>query len=487
MEFIQNLSILDFFMYINIFLVLSVVFLEHKNATATWAWIMIMLFIPIIGFILYLLIGQDMHKRKTFNRKEEEDSFLALLHNQQIVLDHNLANYTNPLVSQYKDLISLHLNAHESLYTENNAIELFTDGHVLFKSLIRALKQAKKCIHIEYYIFRDDKLGQILKDLLIQKANNGVFVSIVYDDMGCFGNSPSFFKEMRKAGIEVNCFFPSYVPFIKKRANYRNHRKIMVIDNEMAYIGGFNIGVEYLGLKKKFGYWRDTHLKITGSSVQYINLQFLLDRRFALLKRSKIYSDLTPIFTKTSLSQLGTVGIQIVSSGPDSKYASIYNGFIKMIHTAKHSIWIQTPYFIPDDGLMTALKLAALSGKDVKIMIPNKPDHLFVYWATYCHIGELLESGVHCYTYENGFLHAKTILINHEICSIGTANFDIRSFKLNFEINAFIYDSTFSKKLSQTFLDDLNFCHELTLEAYKNRDLNIKFKESLSRLISPIL
>lgn len=480
---LPHIGMLDFFIYINILLVLSVVFLEHKNATATWAWMMIMLFIPIIGFILYFFFGQDLRKRKTFSKKEEEDSFLALLHTQQTALNQHLDTYSNPLILPYKDLITLHLNAHESLYTENNTLELFTDGHKLFKSLLRSLRHAKHSIHIEYYIFRDDKLGKIFKKLLIQKAQEGIKIHIVYDDMGCFGNSRSFFNDMRKAGIGVSCFFRSYIPFIKRNANYRNHRKIIVVDGMVAYLGGFNIGVEYLGLCKKFGYWRDTHLKITGDSVRLIDLQFLLDCRFATNRDFSLQDSLT--YHNDSSSQ--EIGMQIVSSGPDSKYASIYNGFIKMIHSAKHSIFIQTPYFIPDEGILTALKLAALSGKDVRIMIPNKPDHLFVYWATYSNIGDLLNSGVRAYTYENGFLHAKTIVIDHEVSSVGTANFDIRSFKLNFEINAFVYDSCFSQNLSNIFLSDLEHCSELTLEIYQSRSTLVKIKESLSRLISPIL
>ena len=480
---ITPFSIIDLFIYINILLVIFVVFFGHKNATATWAWIMIMLFVPIIGFILYIFLGQDLRKRKTFSKKEEEDSFLALLHKQQATLSKHLNTYSNPLILPYNDLITLHLNAHESLYTEANNLELFIDGHRLFKSILKSLRQAKHSIHMEYYIFRDDKLGQIFKNLLIQKAQEGIKIHIVYDDMGCFGNSRHFFNDMRKVGIEVSCFFRSYTPFIKRYANYRNHRKIIVIDGTIAYLGGFNIGNEYLGLCKKFGYWRDTHLKIIGSSVSLIDLQFLLDRRFATNRDFSLQTNLTP----QSYPSGEKIGMQIVSSGPDSKYESIYNGFIKMIHSAKHSIFIQTPYFIPDEGIMTALKLAALSGKDVRIMIPNKPDHLFVYWATYSNIGDLLNSGVRAYTYQKGFLHAKTIVIDNEVSSIGTANFDIRSFKLNFEINAFIYDTYFSQKLSTIFLRDLKHCKELTLEVYESRGLLIKFKESLSRLISPIL
>ncbi len=474
---------IDIFIFINILLVFSVVFLEHKNASATWAWIMLMLFIPILGFILYLLVGQDLRKRKTFNKKEEEDNFLTLIHKQQASLSFNPSTYPNPLIPAHMDLIYMHLNAHESLYTEDNEITLFTDGCALFNDLFRHIASAKRYIHIESYIIRDDCLGKLFKQQLIKKAKEGVKVIIVYDEMGCFGNSYRYFGDMRKAGIEVSCFFRSYIPFIKKRANYRNHRKLCIIDGEIAYLGGFNIGKEYIGMNKKFGYWRDTHMRLTGSSVHLINLQFLLDYRFATGNNLSLEKYIPRVFS----NNVGQVGMQIVSSGPDSKYASIHNGYIKMIHDAKHSIYIQTPYFVPDDGIMSALKLAALSGKDVRIMIPNRPDHMFVYWATYAHIGQLLDAGVRCFTYENGFLHAKTIVIDSEVASVGTANFDIRSFKLNFEINAFIYDEAFAKKLTEIFMKDLSLCKELTPQLYHNRSLMIKFKESISKLISPIL
>lgn len=288
---------------------------------------------------------------------------------------------------------------------------------------------------------------------------------------------------MKHAGIKIAHFYPSKIPFIKLHANYRNHRKICVIDGEVAFLGGFNVGAEYLGLNEKFGYWRDTHLRIIGSSVDLINLQFLLDRRFATHEKLNLENYIPIHLPKPTYK----IGMQIVSSGPDSKYPSIRNAYMAMINSAKKSIYIQTPYFIPDEGVLTALKLACLSGLDVRIMIPNKPDHIFVYWATYAHIGELIACGCQCYTYEHGFLHAKTIVVDEEICSIGTANFDIRSFNLNFEINAFIYDQTTSKKLVAIFKQDIELCNQLTPTLYNNRSYLIKFKESISRLISPIL
>lgn len=479
----MSLSLLDVFWYINILLVFSVIFLEHKNASATWSWIMLMLFVPIIGFILYILIGQDLHKRKTFSQKEEEDRFSSFIHTQQISLLSPSAPYTNPLISNYEDLINIHLLAHEALYTEDNNVTLFTDGKLLFKDLFQHIKAAKKYIHLEYYIIHNDKLGYALQKLLIKKAHEGVDIFILYDDMGCFTTSKKFFKEMKQAGIKVACFFPSFVPFLKLRANYRNHRKIIIIDGSISYLGGFNVGVEYLGCSKRFGYWRDTHIRVEGSAVPLINLQFLLDRRFATGENVSLIN----YISNTNTHSAAPLGMQIVSSGPDSKYASIRNGFIKMINSAKKSIFIQTPYFVPDEGVLTALKLAALSGIDVRIMIPNKPDHIFVYWATYANMGEMLRHGGRCFTYNNGFLHSKTIVIDETICSIGSANFDIRSFNLNFELNAFIYDSDFSKNLASIFIKDLSLCQEITLSDYHKRSLMIKFKESISRLISPIL
>ncbi len=482
-SFLGGFTWLDTFLYINILLVLSVIFLSRKNISTTWAWIMIMLSIPFVGFILYLFIGQDLRKRKTFSKKEEEDRFLAVAHRQKISLSYPINEFNNPLIKSFEKLISLHLNAHEALYTEDNSVKVFIDGKELFNELFESIKNAKRYVHLESYIIRNDELGVALKDLLIIKAKEGVEVFLLYDDMGCFGVPKKYFYELKNAGARVACFFPSFIPFLKLRANYRNHRKICVIDGVIAYLGGFNIGNEYVGLNKKLGYWRDTHLKITGSAVRLLNLQFLLDRRFAT-NEDILLDKYIPIETNIAA---GNIGMQIVSSGPDSKHPSVRDGYLKMIYEAKKSVYIQTPYFIPDESVLTALKLAALSGVDVKIMIPNKPDHVCVYWATYAHVGEVLDSGVKCYTYEKGFLHAKTIVIDEMICSVGTANFDVRSFNLNFEVNSFIYNTSVSKELAIIFHNDLADCKELTKDIYNKRGLLIKFKESISRLVSPIL
>ncbi len=277
--------------------------------------------------------------------------------------------------------------------------------------------------------------------------------------------------------------FPSRLRPINLRLNYRNHRKLVIIDGETGYVGGFNVGDEYLGLNPKFGYWRDTHLRLQGTAVHAIQTRFILDWNQASHHHTLTY--VPNHFPECEPK--GNVGMQIVTSGPDSEWEQIKNGYIKMISTAKRSILIQTPYFIPDSSLLDALRIACLSGIDVKIMIPNKPDHAFVYWATLSYIGDLLKAGASVYIYDNGFIHAKTIVVDDETASVGTANIDVRSFRLNFEVNAFIYDVTIAKKLISSFKEDLLVSRKYTYEEYQERSLWIRIKESISRLLSPIL
>lgn len=476
-------KIIEVIYFLNILLAMYVVFQERKNPSTTWAWIMIMLFVPLLGFILYLFVGQDMRKRKLFSKKEEQDQFYQLLNGQKKRLDHHKNEFKDSLVKDYYDIIRLHLVAHEALYTQDNSVDIYTDGHDKFNNLFNDILKAKHFIHIQYYIIRGDELGQKLLSLLILKAKEGVNIKLLYDGMGCLWTPKGMFEDLSQAGGKVVCFYPPFIPYLNLRVNYRNHRKICVIDGNAGYVGGFNIGNEYIGKNKKMGYWRDTHLKIKGSAVHMLELQFLLDWRFASKEQVSLESYISP----HAPQDCGNTGIQIVSSGPDSKWPSIRNGFLKMINEAKDSIYLQTPYFIPDDSLLEALKLAALSGLDVKIMIPNKPDHPFVFWASLSYMNELLQAGAKCYTYENGFLHAKTLTIDEKICSVGTANFDIRSFKLNFEINAFIYDEKIAKEIVTSFENDLTHSKELTHATYAKRGFIVKFKESISRLLSPIL
>jgi cardiolipin synthase len=469
--------------FINILFALTVVFIERKNPANTWTWLMVLLFLPSIGFILYLFLGQNLKRKKIFSlKKEERENLTSIINKQKDFLDNEDLTKTNPFLNKYSDMMKLNLCSDKAFYTNNNHVTIFTDGKSKFDKLKETLENAELYIHMEYYIFQNDNLGNLILEILCRKAKEGIEVKLLYDGMGCIKVHRSFFDCLTKAGGKVSCFFPPFLPYINLRLNFRNHRKICTVDGKYAFIGGFNIGDEYLGLSKKFGFWRDTHLFIQGDAIDALELHFLMDWRFAADEDSTFDNKYFP-----HRSHLGKTGLQIVSSGPDSIFTSIKNGYLKMISKAEKNIYIETPYFIPDDSILEALRIASLSGVDVRIIIPSKPDHPFVYWASTSYMGELLDCGVKCYTYTKGFLHSKFISIDGAISSVGTANLDIRSFTLNFEINAFIYDSKITSDLDDFFMDDLKSCDELTLDKYINRSFIVKFKESVSRLLSPIL
>jgi cardiolipin synthase A/B len=485
MEFIRGMySAIP--LLINLVLASAVIFLERKNIGTTWAWLMVLLFIPGLGFLLYLLFGQNLSKRKIYKVQEAQQNMVnALVDTQKSDLLDRQIKFQDPLMVDYQEMIYMNLSYGYSFFNQDNDVQIFTDGHKKFDALINSIEAAQHHVHLMYYIVHDDGLGRRLVNALARKAQEGVQVRFLYDDVGSVGLSKELFKPLLAAGGEIAVFFPSYIPYLNIRVNNRNHRKLAIIDGKEGYIGGFNVGDEYLGLDKRYGYWRDTHLLIKGSSVHQMQAQFMMDWDIAStnkLTNVRISNDFYPLIEKQ-----GTVGIQILASGPDNELEQIKNAYIKGIHLAKDSIYLQTPYFIPDESLLNAIKLAAMSGLDVKLMIPSVPDHKMVYWATYSYLGDLLEVGAKVYLYEKGFLHAKTMVVDGKLASVGTANIDIRSFKLNFEVNAFIYDSVTSHKLKQIFEEDMLYCRELTLSEYQNRSRIHYLKESLTRLLSPIL
>ncbi|MFC4402798.1 cardiolipin synthase [Gracilibacillus xinjiangensis] len=474
--------VISFLLIFNIILSLAIIFLERKNATSTWAWIMVLTFIPIFGFILYLIFGRKLSNKTifTWDTKSKLGVKTAVQH-QLREIESKQFQVNDERMHAYEDLFYLHLRNNDAIFSQDNDVKVFTDGNRKFNALIEDIEKAKDHIHLVYYIVRSDHLGQRLADVLMRKAQEGVEVRFLYDDMGSRKLSRKLIRKMRQAGAEVEGFFPPLIPKVNLKINHRNHRKLAIIDGEIGYIGGFNIGDEYLGVDKRFGYWRDTHLRVVGSAVNHMQTRFILDWNQA--SRNDIDYHKRYYATKPA----GKIGMQIVSSGPDSEWEQIKHGYMKMIMSAKKYIFIQTPYFIPDESLLDALKIACLSGVDVRIMIPNKPDHPFVYWATYSYIGELLKAGATVYIYQKGFLHAKMIIVDGAIASVGTANIDVRSFRLNFEVNAFIYNETLAEMLVDEFEKDMENVTQLTYALYQKRPLWIRFKESVSRLISPIL
>jgi len=469
-------------MIANFALAFTIIFLERKNASSTWAWLMVLFFIPVLGFILYLIFGRSLTRQRIF--KWDTKNRLGVkkaVKEQMEIIESDRLPFKQDVLKRYKQLYYLHLKNNDAIYSQNNRIELFTDGTEKFTSLIKDLEQAKDHIHLLYYIIRHDQLGTKIANVLIKKAKAGVEVRLLYDAMGSRLLSRKYIRRLEAANIKVEGFFPSKIPRINLKINFRNHRKLAIIDGKIGYIGGFNIGDEYLGRSAKFGYWRDTHLRIRGDAVRTMQTRFILDWNQA--SRDRIEYEHRYFVG----GEKGDVGVQIVSSGPDQEWEQIKYGYIKMILSAKEYVYIQTPYFIPDESLMDALRIAALSGVKIKIMIPNKPDHVFVYWATLSHIGELLNEGAEVYLYQNGFLHAKTIVVDGKLSSVGTANIDVRSFRLNFEVNAFLYDVNIAQELVEEFQKDILVSTQMTKALYEKRAIGIRFKESISRLLSPIL
>ena len=476
--------IMDNIVLINIFLALVIVFFQRRSPQTVWTWLLLLYFIPILGFVMYLIIGQDFHKSRMFKAKEIEGELKYAVRRQEETIYYKRLRMANPEMSRFKDLILYNLEAGEAVLTDNNDIRVYTDGKEKFRALIEEMKQAKRYIHMQYYIIRNDELWQEVEKVLIQKAREGVEVRVLFDSMGCRTMKNRDWERLEKEGIQVAEFFPALLGQLQLRVNYRNHRKIVVIDGRVGFVGGFNVGREYLGRDNKFGYWRDNQQFIERATVKSLALPFVVAWDYAA-KENLFLED--SLFEIPQYTRNGRDPVQIISSGPDSKTKMIHDNYLRLIHRAQDHVYIQTPYFIPDDSILDALKIAAKSGVDVRIMIPCKPDHPFVYWATYSYIGEMVAAGAKCYVYNNGFLHAKTLSIYGMVACVGTANMDFRSFGLNFEVNAVIYSERTVQRLERAFENDMTLCTQVTRKVYDERGLVIKAKEQFSRLLSPLL
>lgn len=470
-----------------------VIFFEKRNPQKTMTWLLVLILLPGIGFILYLLFGENLRKRSIkkaqLAREKLYDNPDAKVVSQMIKEIDNqkdwiMSKESNTIFNQ-DDIQSIRLlmNSGNTPVTMGNKVTLFTEGVAKFDSLLNDIKNAKDHIHMEYYIIKDDELGNRIKDALIIKAKEGVEVRVLYDDFGCYSfiYKKKFIKELKSAGVELRSFLQDRF-LIYRNINYRNHRKIVIIDGHIGYVGGINIGDEYVHKHPKFGYWRDTHLRLEGNAVSMLQSVFLQD----WFMRTKEMLIKEKYFKLSDNSTEGSV-IQIATSGADTKHATIYQSYFYSIAHAKESVYIQTPYFIPDEPLMTALKTALLSGVDVRLMFPGSPDHFTVYNASHSYIDEIIELGAKVYFYQKGFIHSKVMLVDREYASVGTANMDVRSFMINAEINAIIYDDETVHKLYDMFEDDIKDCTLAVEEEYLDKSVYKKIVESLCRLFSPIL
>jgi cardiolipin synthase A/B len=478
-----NISYLLQGMYVfTIFFVVLLVIHEKRDPVKTMSWVLVIILLPLVGIFVYFVFGQNYRKQKLFSRKGLKD--LAILDE---LMQEQLASFTkrklgNHVNEQFRPIISLLLNNSKSLYTESNSVWALNNGTETFAAIIDEISKAQNFIHLEYYIFSDDKIGTQIQQLLIQKAEKGVEVRLIYDDVGSWSLKSSFVQRMRDAGIEVYPFMRVSFPWFTRKVNFRNHRKIVVVDGRVGFVGGVNVADRYIEGDPDLGFWRDTHLKIEGDAVHLLGVVFQMDWYFVSGKTFKDGEKYLP-----PLHSVGGTPVQICSAGPDSDWASIMQAYFSAITKAKEHIYISTPYFMPNESILTAIKTAALSGVDVRIMIPHKSDSVVVYWSTLSYLTEMLEAGVKFYLYEKGFNHSKIIMVDSYFASIGTANLDIRSFEDNFEVSAFIYDNAFAKELEGQFHKDLLDCKLITLHTWERRPLINGLKESVARLFSPLL
>ncbi|WP_240688936.1 cardiolipin synthase [Ammoniphilus sp. YIM 78166] len=463
---------------LNFALAIFIIYMERRNISSTWVWLMVLLLLPVVGFALYMIFGQNISRERIYRLKSKgHDHRNESVDEQMAEIKRGMLLSTKYL-SKYQHLISMNLVHNDSLLTQDNEVQVFTTGQDKFKVLLEQIEQAKAHVHLLYYKMASDGLGSRVLDALVRKAQEGVEVRVIYDDVGSTGLPKEFFAPLVKAGGKVFSFFPSKVSFLNGKLNFRNHRKIAVIDGRIGFVGGYNIGDEYLGLDKNIGNWRDTHLMIRGGAVQRLQSQFLLDWNVA----ADDVMTYDPKYFPEGEAK-GNMAIQIVSSGPHSGREEIKDAFLKLIFQAKKSIYVQTPYFVPDESMLNALRIAAFSGVDVRVMIPKKPDSRIVGWASLAYLSDLVQAGVKCYLYDNGFLHAKTLVIDREVASVGSTNMDNRSFKLNFEVSAILYDQQLACQLENIFNQDMQ--HSVLLSQGEGRLGRVK--ESVGRLLSPIL
>jgi len=465
-----------------IVIVIIYLILEHRDPNKTLSWILVIILVPIVGLILFYFLGKNYRKKRIFTKKGIADirqtEKLIAWQSEHLLDDLDIKNSN---VLSKIGIIKLLINNNKALLTHNNKVTILNNGNETFPSIFEALKEAKHHIHLEYYMIEEGEIGEQLKSILIEKAKQGVEVRLLYDDVGSWGLSNEYISDLADAGINAHAFIPVRFPRFAQKINFRNHRKIIIVDGKTGFIGGLNFADRYLYGVQDVGFWRDTHLKIEGTSVGSLQVIFLTDWYFttAQLLNEQIY------FPKFNPCEKCLV--QIATSGPDSDWDSIMQAYFYTISTAHNYLYISTPYFIPNESILTAIKTVALSGVDVKIILPSRNDSKLTYYGSMSYIKELLEANVSIFMYNRGFTHSKVLIVDDIISSVGTANMDLRSFDQNFEVNAIIYDEKISVKLKEFFLEDLTYCEKLNLETYNKRPIARRIAEGIARIFSPIL
>lgn len=468
-----------FILIVYLWAVLATVFavlLDNRQPAKTMAWVMVLIFIPVGGVVIYFFFGRNTRKERLISQQSMDQltkrSMLEFVEQQNLVLP-----------SEHSALIKLFSSLNWALPFKNNEVKLLLSGYEFIHALIRDIGRAQHHIHIESYIACDDPLGRMIADAMIAKAKSGVEVRFIYDDVGCWNTPNAFFERMRNAGIDVHAFMPVKFPAFTGKVNYRNHRKLCVVDGKVGYIGGMNLALRYV--KGRSGHpWRDTHLRIKGGAVYGIQRAFLVDWFFV---------DRTLITNRCYYPvQDGGINnnciVQIVTSSAISQWPEMMQGYVRILLEAKRYVYIETPYFLPAEPVMFAMRTAALTGIDVRLMIPRHTDAKFVEWASHSYVQESVEAGVKVYLYNAGFNHSKLLVSDDNLSTCGSTNVDFRSFENNFESNAFIYDSQMALRIKEIFMEDIK--HSINYEEYmhtRRMSFTQRLWESLVRLFSPLM
>lgn len=458
--------------------IMLTVLMDNRQPAKTIAWVLVLLFVPVVGIVLYIFFGQNTRKMKLISgRSLDQLSKRSML---EFVEQRNLR-----MPEYFSSLVRLFTNQSMSLPFKDNAVEFYTDGYQFFPALLQAIKGATNHIHLDTYIFADDPLGRLLSDALIAKACEGVEVRLIYDDVGCWRVPERFFDRMRQAGVKVRSFMPVRFPAFTSKVNYRNHRKVCVIDGTQGFIGGMNIALRYVkGLHGGTLPWRDTHMRLRGSVVYALQRAFLVDWYFVdrtLINDHRYYPPMPWHISNDSLAQ-------VVTSSPIAQWPDIMQGYVRILLEAKRYVYMETPYFLPTEPVLFAMRTAALAGVDVRLLIPRRSDAWLIQLASMSYVTETLEAGVKVRLYEKGFNHSKLLVADDQISTCGSTNIDFRSFENNFEANVFFYDRQTALRIKDIYMRDedcsINFseARELHHRPYMHR-----FVESLLRLLSPLL
>ena len=458
------------------------VLMDNRQPAKTMAWLLVLTFIPLLGIFLYFFFGQNTRKERFISQQSLDQltkrSMLEFVEQKNLVLPEN-----------HKTLIRLFANQSWALPFKDNEADIFTNGYDFFHALLQEIGRATEHIHIDTYIMDDDPLGNLIADALIDKARQGVEVRVIYDDVGCWNVSNAFWERMREAGIEVHGFMPVKFPVFASKVNYRNHRKLCVVDGRVGFIGGMNIAMRYVKGRNNRG-WRDTHLRIRGGAVFGIQRAFLVDWYFVdrtLISSRRYYPEFRSS-DETASTPLNNCIMQIVTSSPVTPWPDIMQGYVRILMAARKYVYIETPYFLPTEPVLFAMRTAALAGVDVRLMIPSRTDAKFVEWASRSYVMETLQAGIKVYLYTKCFNHSKLLVCDDSLCTCGSTNIDFRSFDNNFEANAFIFDETMARRMKEVFLNDQS--DSVLLDDVTNlsrRSFLQRLWESVVRLLSPLL